>query len=58
MLEKGKENRLEELLEMLLIFQLRALGAPIDRIAKIVGKRKAVVIALLKGVPAGGRSGV
>jgi len=39
----------------MLVFQLYALGVPQDRIAKIVGRQKAWVNDLLKGIPKGGK---
>ncbi len=44
-------DRTNELLEKILIFQLFDLGVPQDRIAKTLGKQKAWVNALLKGIP-------
>ena len=45
-----------ELLQKLLVLQMFALGATQDRIAKAVGKQKAWVNDLLKGLPKGGRN--
>jgi hypothetical protein len=39
----------------MLVFQLYVLGVPQDRIAKTVGRQKAWVNALLKGIPKGGK---
>ncbi len=54
--KKTRENqgRAAELLEKLLVFQLYALGASQDRIAKAVGRQKAWVNDLVKGLPKGG----
>src|SRR5581483_6947548 len=52
-----KEQRSADLLEKLLVFKLYALGATQDRIAKAVGRQKAWVNELVKGVPNGGQSG-
>lgn len=50
--EKKKEpNGVTELLEKLLVVQLYTLGTRQDKIAKIVGRQKLWVNALLKGVP-------
>lgn len=56
--KKTRDNpdRVVELLEKLLVFQLHALGVPQDRIAKAVGRQKAWVNELVKGMPKGGRS--
>lgn len=48
--------RVAELLERVLVFQLFALGATQDRIAKVVGRQKPWVNALLKGLPKGDNS--
>ncbi len=58
MAKKTREDpdRAAVLLEKLLVFQLYALGAPQDRIAKAVGRQKAWVNELVKGLPKGGRS--
>lgn len=55
-----KKKRVEEentvnLLQKMLVFQLYALGVPQDRIAKTVGRQKAWVNDLLKGIPKGGK---
>lgn len=49
-------DRAADLLEKLLVFQLYASGAPQDRIAKAVGRQKAWVNDLVKGLPKGGRT--
>lgn len=55
--KKGNEqDRVIELLEKMLIFQLHALAVPQPRIARIVGKSTTWVNALLKGVRKGGKS--
>jgi hypothetical protein len=53
---RDNRDRTAELLEKLLVFQLYALGARQDRIAKAVGRQKAWVNELLKGLPKGGPS--
>ena len=40
-----------ELLEKLLVVQLHSLGATQGQIARVVGRQKAWVNALLKGIP-------
>ncbi len=52
---RDSQDRPAELLEKLLVFQLYALGASQDRIAKAVGRGKAWVNDLVKGLPKGGR---
>jgi len=54
--KRDNPDRAVELLEKLLIFQLYALGAAQDRIARAVGRQKAWVNELVKGLPKGGRS--
>ena len=56
--KKRRENadRVVELLETLLVFQLYALGLDQKRIAKAVGRQTAWVNELLKGLPKGGRT--
>lgn len=49
-------DRAADLLEKLLVFQLHSLGATQDRIAKTVGRQKAWVNDLVKGLPRGGRT--
>ncbi len=49
-------ERTADLLEKILVFQMYALGAPQDRIAKAVGRQKAWVNELVKGLPKGGRT--
>jgi len=44
-------QRTTELLERLLVVQLYALGASQDYIARVVGRQKARVNAMLKGIP-------
>jgi len=57
--KKGDEqDRIVELLEKMLIFQLHALAVPQPRIARIVGKNTSWVNALLKGIRKGGKSDV
>ena len=54
------EDKLEDLLQKLIVLQMFALGASHDRIAKVVGRQKLWVNTVLKGVPrpkpASGRS--
>jgi hypothetical protein len=47
-------TRTADLLEKLVVFQMYALRAPQDRIAKTVGRKKAWVNQILKGLPKGG----
>lgn len=49
-------ERTADLLEKILVFQMYALGAPQDRIAKAVGRQKAWLNELVKGLPKGGRT--
>ena len=58
MRQKTPDNlgRTVELLEKLLVFQLHAFGVPQDRIARAVGRKKAWVNELVKGLPKGGQS--
>ncbi len=53
---RANPDRAVDLLEKLLVFQLYALGAPQERIAKAIGRQKAWVNDLVKGLPKGGRS--
>ncbi len=50
------QDRTADLLEKLLVFKLYSLGVPQDRIAKLVGRQKAWVNDLLKGLPKRGES--
>ncbi len=50
------QDRTADLLEKLLVIQLHALSLPQDKIAKMVGRKKAWVNELLKGMPKGGKS--
>jgi hypothetical protein len=55
--KKGDEkDRTAELLEKMLVFQLWVLGIPQGRIAATVGRQRAWVNNLLKGIPKGGKS--
>ena len=55
--KKGEEkDRTAELLEKMLVFQLWALGIPQGRIATTVGRQRAWVNNLIKGIPKGGKS--
>lgn len=54
---RDKRDRSAEFLEKLLVLQLYTLGASQDRIAKTVGRQKAWVNEMVKGLPKGGRSG-
>jgi hypothetical protein len=49
-----EENTID-LLQKMLVFQLYALGVSQERIAKTVGRQKAWVNDLLKGIPKGGK---
>jgi len=51
-----EKDKTVDLLEKILVFQLFVLGVPQDRIAKAVGKQKAWVNELLKGIHKGGKS--
>lgn len=53
---RGNPDRAADLLEKLLVFQLYGLGATQDRIARAVGRQKAWVNDLVRGLPKGGRS--
>jgi hypothetical protein len=48
---KTASSKSEELLQKILAVQMHGLGATQDQIARIVGKQKLWVNALLKGVP-------
>jgi len=48
---KREDDRTEDLLEKLLVFQLFSLGASQARIAKIVGRGKQWVNEMLRGIP-------
>ena len=55
--EKGiEEDASVDLLQKMLVFQLYTLGASQERIAKTVGRQKAWVNELLKGISKGGKS--
>ena len=54
--KRDDQDRAAELLEKLLVFLLYAVGVPQDRIAKTVGRQKAWVNDLVKGIPKGGKS--
>jgi hypothetical protein len=47
-------DRVEELLQKLLVLQMFSMSAPQDKIAKVVGRQKLWVNTLLKGIPRGG----
>ena len=49
-----EENSID-LLQKMLVFQLYALGVSQERIAKTVGRQKAWVNDLVKGIPKGGK---
>jgi hypothetical protein len=51
----NEQDRIIELLEKMLTFQLHSLSVPQPRIARIVGKGNSWVSALLKGVQKGGK---
>ena len=44
------EDKLEELLQTLIVLEMFALGASQDKIAKVVGRQKLWVNTLLKGL--------
>jgi hypothetical protein len=44
-----------DLLQKMLVFQLYALGVSQEKIAKTVGRQRAWVNDLLKGIPKGGK---
>jgi hypothetical protein len=44
------DNRIEELLQTLIVLQLFGLGASQDKIAKVVGRQKLWVNTILKGL--------
>lgn len=52
---RPKRNRTEELLEMLIVFQLHAQGVGQTQIGKAVGRQRAWVTKLVRGLPKGGR---
>jgi hypothetical protein len=52
--KRAEEKNTIDLLQKMLVFQLYALGVSQDKIAKTVGRQKAWVNDLLKGVPKGG----
>lgn len=54
--KRAEQDRTADLLEKLLVFQLYALGVPQERIAKTVGRQKAWVNDLVKGMPKGGKA--
>ncbi len=49
--EQKNEKSIAELLEKMLVFQLYGMGVTQDRIAEKVGRRKAWVNDLVKGLP-------
>lgn len=53
---KAEPDPAVALLEKLLVVQLYSIGAPQDKIAKIVGRQKLWVNALVKGLPRTGRA--
>jgi hypothetical protein len=48
---RSDEDKLKELLQTLIVLQTFALGASQDKIAKVVGRQKLWVNAILKGLP-------
>jgi hypothetical protein len=50
-ISKTDSSKTEELLQKLIAIQMHGLGATQDQIARVVGKQKLWVNALLKGVP-------
>ena len=53
--KRNDGEQVTELLQKLLVLQMHAMGANQDRIAKAVGRQKAWVNDLLKGLPKGGK---
>jgi hypothetical protein len=49
--KSADEERVEELLQTMIVLQMFALGASQDKIAKVVGRGKLWVNTTLKGVP-------
>lgn len=49
-------NRVAELLEKLVVFQLYGLGTSQDRIAKLIGRRESWVGEMVRGIPRAGRT--
>jgi len=47
----ANDDKLEELLQTLIVLQMFALGATQDKIAKVVGRQKLWVNNVLKGLP-------
>ena len=45
------EDKLEDLLQKVIVLQMFALGASQDKIAKVVGRQKLWVNTVLKGIP-------
>lgn len=54
--KRQQRDRSADLLEKLLVLELFALGASQDRIARTVGRQKAWVNEMVKGLRKGGRS--
>ena len=52
---RTEEENTIDLLQKMFVFQLYALGVSQERIAKTVGKQRAWVNDLLKGIPKGGK---
>ena len=50
MAPRADEDKVEELLQTLIVLQMFALGATQDKIAKVLGKSKSWVNAILKGL--------
>lgn len=48
---RANEDKLEELLQTLIVLEMFALGATQDKIAKVVGRQKLWVNTVLKGLP-------
>ena len=48
---RPNEDKLEALLQTMIVLQMFALGVPQDKIAKVVGRQKLWVSGVLKGVP-------
>jgi hypothetical protein len=49
--KRADEDRVEELLQTMIVLQMFALGASQDKMAKVVGRGKLWVNMILKGLP-------
>ena len=52
MLRRPDQDKVEELLQTLIVLQMFTMGVPQDKIAKVVGRQKLWVNGILKGIPA------